>query len=202
MIERFLNTTAAVLAGGKSKRFGRRKEQVLYQNRTLLEHAINLAEQIGEEILVISDVRDFKLPPHISRFPDLIPDCGPLGGIYTAMHYASQKCLAVIPCDMPLLKVDIYRLLFSAYQGNEPVVAVSQNGVEPLVSIWPVSVKSVLRKHIQKQNLSLRDILTQLHRRLVSIAPVLNASHPACFVNVNYQQDLERLMKNDVSDWP
>ena len=49
------NVLAVILAGGKSKRFGRDKANVMLGDKTILEHVIDKIQKIYSEILVISN---------------------------------------------------------------------------------------------------------------------------------------------------
>lgn len=97
-----------LLAGGKSSRMGQDKRLLVFRGRTLLEHSLHLLEQTGaDEILISGDVEGYDC------IPDIIPGCGPPGGIHAALHHIEAQgdlddsMLLVIPVDMPLLEVNI-----------------------------------------------------------------------------------------------
>jgi len=68
---------------------------------------------------------------------------GPLAGIRRGLAWARDEelaWLAVAPCDAPTLDGDHYRALIRAIQDGAPAaVGRGEAGLEPLVSIWPVS---------------------------------------------------------------
>lgn len=109
-----------LLAGGKSTRMGEDKRKLVYEGRTLLERALRLLEKTGaDEILISGDV-----PGH-ECLPDLVPGCGPLGGLHAALHHIDAQgniddaLLLVIPVDMPLLKADaLTKLVAGIGQAN------------------------------------------------------------------------------------
>ena len=93
-----------LLAGGKSSRMGEDKRLLVYRGRTLLEHSLHLLKQTGaDEILISGDVDGY------DSIPDMVPDCGPPGGIHAALHHIESRgklddaLLLVVPVDMPLL---------------------------------------------------------------------------------------------------
>ena len=49
------NILGVILAGGKSKRFGKDKSLVFLDNKTLLEHTLEKIESIFSEILIVSN---------------------------------------------------------------------------------------------------------------------------------------------------
>src|SRR5262245_53027899 len=62
---------AAILAGGRSSRMGRDKSRLRVGRRTMLTHAKQAAQALG-------------LPVRVIR-RDIVPRCGPLGGVLTAL---------------------------------------------------------------------------------------------------------------------
>ena len=49
------NILGVILAGGKSKRFGKDKSLVFLDNKTLLEHTLEKIESIFSEILIVAN---------------------------------------------------------------------------------------------------------------------------------------------------
>jgi molybdenum cofactor guanylyltransferase len=94
---------AAVLAGGRSSRMGQDKSQLLLHGQTLLERAILLLRGIGADVLLVSGGHGH------DHVPDLLPECGPAGAVYSLLdrirerHGLDGSPLLLIPVDMPLL---------------------------------------------------------------------------------------------------
>lgn len=93
-----------LLAGGKSSRMGEDKASMVVKGQTLLERSLALLEQTGSDrILLSGDI------PGYDCLPDLIPECGPPGGLHAALHFIDREyglddsLLLIIPIDMPLL---------------------------------------------------------------------------------------------------
>ena len=104
-----------LLAGGKSSRMGRDKSTLVYNGKTLGEHALALLGECGvDKVLVSGSI------PGYPGVRDLIPGCGPLGGIHAVLHYLDEQGLLdgspllVIPVDMPLLDIQTLDILVSA----------------------------------------------------------------------------------------
>jgi len=188
------NVTSALIAGGKSKRFGSPKELAGYDGRKLIDFAMDTAQSISNSTIVISNSADIISDSQIPVYDDLIPDCGPLGGIYTALHYSKDKYVAVLPIDMPLLNLKIYRTLYPSLKDEKPVVACSHKGIEPLVSIWPVEVLSELKVQIDKKDFRLYHLLKKLNAVEINFASVPDYKHH-WFENINYKKDIKSLEK-------
>ena len=87
------NILGIILAGGKSSRFGEDKSTAKLGNKTLLDHTVSKIENEFNEILVISNNKDFNFKNNKIH---LVEDCiegqlGPLAGILTAMEWAKKN---------------------------------------------------------------------------------------------------------------
>lgn len=102
-----------VLAGGLSSRMGMDKAQLRRCEQTMLAFSRRLLESLGLEVAVSGGG---------SGIPDLEPQSGPLGGIYSALRQLQPCALLVVPVDMPLLTADALRpLLEQGEQCRVPV---------------------------------------------------------------------------------
>ncbi len=184
----------AVLAGGESRRYGVSKTEARLENRTLLDIALTTAAEISDDVMIITGRAGKKTIRNIKTLQDLIPGCGPLGGLFTALHYTRRPFLATLPCDMPLLTADIYPILLKAASLQRPAVAVSHMGMEPLLAVWPVRISlPCLRISMKLGKFSLYQALRKLKAVKVNIPEVLDNYNPEIFCNINYPEDLHRL---------
>src|ERR1700761_6137627 len=97
----------AILAGGRSSRFGSDKALTVIDGRSMLDRIIDaLAPQV-DGIVVCGR-------PSSERYDGIADrpaaDLGPLGGINAALHYAMTHgfgAVLTVPCDTPLLPADL-----------------------------------------------------------------------------------------------
>ena len=188
------NVTSALIAGGKSKRFGSPKELADFDGKRLIDYALATAKSISESTIIIGNPKEIESEADIPVYEDLVANCGPLGGIYTALHFSKDKYVAVLPVDMPLLNLKIYRALYPSLNDERPVVACSHKGIEPLVSIWPVAALKHLKVQIEKQDFRIYYILKKLDAIEINFASLPDyKSH--WFENINYKKDIVSLKK-------
>lgn len=185
----------AILIGGKSSRFGDPKTQAYFGNYRLIDYSIKVAELISANIFIVKHPQQQFNHRAITVLADIIPDCGPAGGIYTALENIQTPWLAILPCDMPFLVPEIYEILLSHREGTKPIVAISENGIESLVSIWHKSHANQMRNHLKNKEFTLNRILEKLKAAKVEIANKLPEYQPDYFFNVNYRKDLEEMEK-------
>ncbi|NOY58430.1 MAG: molybdenum cofactor guanylyltransferase [Calditrichaeota bacterium] len=184
--------TIAIIAGGKSSRFGDSKLKALYLKRRLIDYAVDLAYSLSPHVMIVGGTTSL---PEDLRPPvvhDLTTEIGPLGGIVTALTFGKTDWLAVMPCDAPQLSAKIYQALFDHVDRDVPVVAISKSGMEPLVSLWPRSVLPILKQTIAGCNYALRPLLRRLNATMCDVTKIAGYSEN-WFVNINCQHDLQLL---------
>jgi len=185
---------AAIVAGGKSLRFGSPKLLAGYRNKRLIDIALEKAAELSTLTAIISSGQMTFDIPDIDEFTDVYPDKGPLGGIYTALVNAKRGWVAILPGDMPFLQKETYEVLWRSRDGMRPVVAVSKSGMEPMVSIWPVSCARQLERFLLSNVLKMHLVLDKCQAGQIDIAAVDPSISDRCFVNINRVEDLEGLV--------
>jgi len=162
----------AVLAGGRSSRFGSDKALALLDGRQLIEHAVAALEPHAAEVVICG-----RTDPRWTCLADLpAPDMGPLGGLAAALAYAQEQGFAGVlttGCDMPVLPDDLAKALI----GDGPAVIEGQH----LIGYWPASLAGRLLDHLgQSDTRSIRNWIAEIQpRRVVPAAGVLpNINRP------------------------
>lgn len=185
--------SAAIIAGGKSRRFGAPKALARLGGQSLLDHALRLAGQISSRVLLNYGETDLYAGMNVPLVADVFPGCGPLGGIYSVLQAAQTPLVAVLPCDLPLLPAQVYRLLFVRRQENRPAIARSQRGLEPLVSIWPTTLARELEARLRKGDFALQKAIRELQGVEIPMPEELPGYRGEFFLNVNRKEDLEQI---------
>ena len=93
---------------------GRDKIRIMLGGKTLLERVSVAAEQCGFKLRVIRH--------------DLVPRCGPLGGIYTALRTTSAEAVLFLACDMPFVGPELLRLVLRSGVDGSSVKSVFARG--------------------------------------------------------------------------
>ena len=176
-MSRFLG---AVLAGGRSTRFGSDKAEAVLEGRRLLDHAIRaLGEHVDEVVLCGRTVEGMVCLPDRPA-----SDLGPLGGINAALHYARQHGFSAVittGCDMPNFPTE----LFDTLVGQGAAVLEGQH----LAGFWPSTLADRLDQHLmQISNRSLFAWFDQISPRFVTMPDLV-------MPNINRVGDLEALAK-------
>jgi len=187
---------AAVLAGGKGKRFGRRPKglwEVAPGISILKKQVAELASSGIEEVIILANDPG----PYRGFGPNIVPDLragvGPLGGIETAISYYSSRCKAtlLLPCDLPYITArEISALLegFSEAEGNVAVAVSGESDWEPLCAVVNNELLPVVKAAIDRGVRKVREVWKELGVALIHFPD----REP--FFNINTPGDLSRWM--------
>ncbi len=158
----------AVLAGGRSSRFGSDKAAADWNGRSLAEHAAALVGQFVDTVVVVG-------PAGIADLPG--PGLGPLGGIAGALDHAARAgftSVLTIGCDMPRVPSE----LLTALLRRAPAFCMNA----PVLGHWPAALASDLAAWLEGEQRSVRAWALR-----VGALPIAS---PVPLANVNTQADL------------
>lgn len=166
-----MKTLGAVLAGGRSSRFGSDKALAMLDGRTLLDHASAALGPHCEAMIVVGR-------GEIGDWPRA--DMGPLGGIAGALIHAAERGydqLLTAPVDCVRLPVDLRALL-------EPAPAFLKT--QPVIGLWPVESIDDLQVLLEDGS----DLAVRAFARRIGARAIASDFVPP---NVNSIADLDRL---------
>ncbi|MBK8984525.1 MAG: molybdenum cofactor guanylyltransferase [Chloroflexi bacterium] len=186
-------TTVAIMAGGKSSRMGRDKSFVLFQGRPLIEVVIERVAGLGAETILITNKPADYAHLGLPMFSDVYPDCGPLGGIYTAVHHASHAYTLVVACDMPWLNRDLLQYQIGLRQQADVIVPRWDKFPEPLHAVYSRACLAPIETNLRAQMFKITSFFGRVTVRFVEREAIerLDANGRS-FANLNTPEDLEQ----------
>ena len=195
------NILGIILAGGKSSRFGEDKSTVKLGNKTLLDHSVNKIENEFNEILVISNNKEFNFKNNKIH---VVEDCiegqlGPLVGILTAMKWVKKnnknyKWIASFPCDTPFFDMKfISELKIKIKQTSKKLIFLnSDKKRHNIFGLWSVDLIDTLEEDIKN---GLRKV--ELWADKIGYENInINDEKFDRFLNINTKKDLEKAKEN------
>jgi len=128
----------AILAGGESERMGQDKALKLFLGRPLIQRVLERLARLTEEIVVTTNQPDKYTFLGLPLYPDLFPNRGALGGLYSSLSAVHSPWMAAIACDMPFASVAIfeYERDIIARENLDAVIPYGPHGTEPLHAIY------------------------------------------------------------------
>ncbi len=202
-----MNFSGIILAGGKSSRMKTDKSKLLLGGRILLEIQIEKLENLGCDDIIVSgksfhsanaltppgsdSLADPHQSPYVSQVSDLIPDLGPMGGLYSCFLKCKHSCALVMSVDVPLLSEDTLNMLLSAHLDNNPDATVlTYNGhPEPLIGVYNTSHADLCKELIDNKKLAIRALLERLDCQYYDFH-----GDPYELLNCNTPEDYEQIL--------
>lgn len=158
-----VSISGAILAGGQSRRMGQDKATLLIDGEPLLLRIARLMRSIVADLAVIGPPERATLVPDTPVIPDRWPDCGPLGGIATALQSSlSGEVIVVVGCDMPFLNPALLRHLITLAPNVDAVVARLDGQAHPLHAVYQRRCLPLLEAQLAAGDLRVHRFLTQI----------------------------------------
>lgn len=192
--------TVAIMAGGKSSRMGRNKALIKIGQQTILERIIERTADLGQhQTLLVTNTPEVYADFGLDMVSDVLPDCGALGGIYTALHYSTVPYstvpyTVVIACDMPFVSADVLRLMLSYRADYDAVVPTVGGYPQGLHAVYSQNCLPSIRQRLELGKLKVSAIYDNLRVKYLdetAIAPL--DKQGLALSNINTPDDLEKL---------
>lgn len=185
-----------ILAGGKNARMGREKASLRIGERTIIEEQRDTLAKIFEEIIIVTNALDNFGNIKAKVVNDIVPDSGPLGGLYSGLAVSSNIQSFLIGCDMPFVNLNLIEYMIQQIEENDIVIPTSSGGVETLFAIYSINCLETIRRQIELRSLKLLDILDFHKVRYISQEEVDRFDpNEVAFFNVNSPKEYEEALK-------
>lgn len=166
--------TGLVLAGGRSRRMGRDKGQLLYGGTAWADAAWRLLRSVCGQAFVSVNSEQTRFPVYapLPLIVDDEPDAGPATGLLSAWRRMPDRAFLVVAVDMPLVDADLLGRLRRARDGERIATAYRHEDgtIEPLCAIWEPAARALVAAEVETGRRSLRRVLERADVRLIEPA--------------------------------
>ncbi|HPB81316.1 MAG TPA: molybdenum cofactor guanylyltransferase [Spirochaetota bacterium] len=189
----YSDVSAYIIAGGKSRRFGEDKTLYVYRGKPLIAHVFDIVRRIFTQVAIVADRGERFSWLGVPCYPDLIPDAGPMGGIYTALHHSVTERTFIVAVDMPGLCEDLVRHLVEMSRGKKITVPCIGGRYEALHAVYTRQCLPEIEVLVKSGKLKIVQYLDEAGPTCIGEQEVRMFADPAeVFRNVNYQDDLKK----------
>lgn len=197
-----MKTSAIILAGGFSKRFGWDKGLIKLAGKPLVLHVLDrISKLVNETIVVVSSKgqRDAFIPL-VGSETEVVTDKytlqSPIVGALTGFENAVGEYSLLLPCDTPFVSKKIVSLLLDSCINRSAVVPRWPNRyIEPLHAVYRTkSALSASETAYKEKELDMRSMIANLRRVRYISTLVLQQIDPKLmtFFNANTPEDLKK----------
>jgi molybdopterin-guanine dinucleotide biosynthesis protein A len=190
--------SVAILAGGKSSRMGQDKAFLRFSGRSFISIIADKMKLVATQVHIVigqKNKADFSsvLDSDFYLVNDRYSLAGPIGGLLTALEVARSPYLAVVACDLPLVKPELILSLFKAIGMHSAIIPRWQSGkLEPLCAIYErEKTREALRMTLAQGGSACRHMISKLENPKFVDVDDLRLVDPdlGSFTNVNTQED-------------
>jgi molybdenum cofactor guanylyltransferase len=194
--------SAAILAGGRARRFeGRDKGALLVGGRRILDRQIDELRQLTDDILLVGGDQTEEAPTGLRRVPDRVPDAGPLGGLDAALAAARDDQVILVACDMPFITARFLERLVALSDSVDAVVPRTERGYHPLCAVYRRSCHPAVSRRLAERRLKMVELCEDLRVHVVDREHVVLFGGERLLANVNTPdelRDLEALLGHEL----
>jgi molybdenum cofactor guanylyltransferase len=178
--------TGVILAGGKNSRMGSDKGLLQVGDKSIMERQIEVLQPLVNDIIIIHNGKHYS---HLGYqvHEDLILDCGPMGGIYTALKVSQTPKNFILSCDMPFINNELVKLIIREAEHCE--IAIPRHGekLEPLCAVYDQSCLETFKELLDQKALKMMDALKFFKVKEIRVPQEILDTKP--FTNINTPED-------------
>jgi len=189
--------TGVILSGGKSIRMGGNKAFSEIRGERIIDHTVDLLQKIYNQVILVTNEPLKYSYLDLEIVLDLIPESGPLVGIYTGLFYSSHSYSFITACDMPFLNRKVIEYMLTIKKNYDVVIPHLSDGYHPLHALYSKRCIKFIKEQIREDNLKITDFFNRVKVRevpsdeIISLDPDLRS-----FLNINTPKDLEKIKEH------
>jgi len=183
---------------------GRDKAALLLNGRTLLQHALATLREITSDVSILGSPQTYgdQGAPVIA---DIIPDCGPLGGIHAALTQTRSDFNLIIAVDTPFLSADFLKFLSARAMASRAIVTTPEIAgyTQPLCAVYSRQFLPIAGQALKSGNYKIVPLFPADGTLKIQDSEMAQfAFTPEMFDNLNTPEDMERALRRPLSSSP
>jgi molybdopterin-guanine dinucleotide biosynthesis protein A len=203
--------SAAILAGGRATRFGGcDKSTLVVDGRSILDRQLAELSSFTDDVMIVGGDDRSRAEPKACRavaakpgrrkasgvrtIRDIVPGCGPLGGLHAALTAAREDAVFVVACDMPYVTAAFAEYLLSLAGDVDVVVPWTDRRYHPLCAVYARACLEPAAARLAERRLALRELVAAMKTRVVTEEEMSRFGAPSrLLANVNTPAEYARL---------
>ncbi len=187
-----MTVTGVIQAGGRSTRMGGEPKALMeLGGKRIIERIVDVLGPVLPDLLIVTNTPELYAFLGLPMVPDVFPDHGSLGGIYSGLKAAKGAAAFTVACDMPFLKAEVVRLVVS-HAGEADVVIPKVGGqYETLHALYAKACLPHMEAALKANRFKVIGFFHQVKVLEIPEAEVVRLADPhVCFMNVNTPEEL------------
>ncbi|HET8577443.1 MAG TPA: molybdenum cofactor guanylyltransferase [Methylomirabilota bacterium] len=189
-----MKVTGVIQAGGKSTRMGGQPKALLeLGGRRIIDRVVEVVRAVTDDTLIVTNTPELYASLGLPMVPDVFPDHGSLGGIYSGLKAAAGEAAFTVACDMPFLVPAVARLVTSRAGEADVVVPRVAGQLETLHACYGKRCLGPIETRLMAGQLKIIGFFDEVRVLEIPEAEVARYRAPELvFMNVNTPEELAR----------
>lgn len=185
------DAAGVILAGGRSTRMGTNKAVLTVGGVRIIDRVLETLGALFPEILMIANDPVPYRERGLRIEPDVLPEHGSLGGIYSGLVHARAPRAFCCACDMPFLDPVLVRFLLAESAGYDVTLPESPEGPQPMHAIYAKSCLPAIERVLAAGRFKITGFFDAVRVRTIpwDVVRTFDAAGD-CFFNVNTPGEL------------
>ncbi|MBI4611046.1 MAG: molybdenum cofactor guanylyltransferase [Candidatus Rokubacteria bacterium] len=188
-----MTVTGVIQAGGKSTRMGGKPKALIeLGGKRIIERIVEALGTALSDLLIVTNTPESYAFLGLPMVPDVFPDHGSLGGIYSGLRAARGDAFTVA-CDMPFLHPEVVRLVVSHAGTADVVIPRVGDRLETMHALYGKACLPHMEALLRARRFKIISFFDRVRVREIPEPEVARYRDPAvCFMNVNTPDELTR----------
>ncbi len=189
-----MKITGVIQAGGKSSRMGGRPKALMeLGGRRIIDRVVEVVRAVTDDVLLVTNSPELYAALGLPMVPDVFPDHGSLGGIYSGLKAAPGDAAFTVACDMPFLMPEVARLVIDRAGEADVVLPKVGDQFETLHASYAKACLVPMASRLQEGRLKIVGFFDQVRVLAIPEEEVARLREPELvFMNVNTPEELTR----------
>ena len=189
-----------LLMGGKSSRMGQDKAQLLFHGQPFWKKIAEELSVCGKVYLSVNQTCDSAALEGYPYIRDAVPDCGVMGGLYSAFRAIGEDLIFVCACDMPFMDHRFVRWMLNRWEEDarkgihwDGIVVYGDDGrTYTTAALYHRRLQGKLEENVREKRLRMHTFVREETNMLLLPMGEVMPFH-SCFHNINTPEDYRRL---------
>ena len=189
-----MRVTGVIQAGGKSTRMGGQPKALMeLGGRRIIDRVADVVRAVTDDLLLVTNTPELYASLALPMVPDVFPDHGSLGGIYSGLRAAPGDTAFTVACDMPFLTPEVARLVIDRAALADVVLPTLGGRLETLHACYAKSCLGPMESKLRQGQLRIAGFFDEVRVLAIPEDEVARFRDPELiFMNVNTPGELAR----------
>ena len=179
--------TVIILAGGKSKRMGFNKEDIIIGDEYIVHKTIRKLAPIFKEIIVVTNNPLRYKDMGVITTKDTLVSKSPLVGLHAGLLKSSSKFNFLLACDMPIIDVDLIKEIDMLVTNEESINFLNSGYIEPFYGVYNIDLVPKIELAIKEKKYKFTAFIESINSSKISF----KINHKNVFQNLNTLDQLK-----------